>query len=121
VKDAVRERDGFCCSQCGKTREQQFAEQGHDLEVHRVVPGSLYTLEGCVTLCHDCHVPQPRAPRGTNPPNPNPAVRIRIRLAEIAELRAERLAQDFTQYVNDALRMRLEAEGAWPPPAEPRP
>ena len=23
----------------------------------------------------------------------------------------------FTQYVNDALRMRLESEGRWPPPA----
>jgi hypothetical protein len=41
--------------------------------------------------------------------------RIRIRLAEAAEKRAEELAQDFTQYVNDAVRMRLEEEGVWPP------
>ena len=47
---------------------------------------------------------------------PAKAVRIRSALARIGEVRAEQLAQDFTQYVNDALRMRLEAEGCWPPP-----
>ncbi len=41
--------------------------------------------------------------------------RIKIALAEVAEARAAELAQDFTQYVNDALRMRLEQEGRWPP------
>jgi hypothetical protein len=41
--------------------------------------------------------------------------RIRRVLADAAEARAEELAQDFTQYVNDAVRMRLEAEGKWPP------
>ncbi|VTT97948.1 unnamed protein product [Gemmataceae bacterium] len=41
--------------------------------------------------------------------------RIRKALAEVAEQRAEELAQDFTQYVNDAVRMRLEQEGRWPP------
>ncbi len=43
-------------------------------------------------------------------------VRIRLSLAAAAQSRAEELAQDFTQYVNDALRMRLESEGRWPPP-----
>ena len=47
---------------------------------------------------------------------PYKAARIRITLAAVADARAEELAQDFTQYVNDALRMRLEAEGKWPPP-----
>lgn len=42
--------------------------------------------------------------------------RIRDSLATIATERAANLAQDFTQYVNDAVRMRLEAEGVWPPP-----
>lgn len=42
--------------------------------------------------------------------------RIRGVLAEAAERRAEELAQDFTQYVNDSVRMRLEQEGRWPPP-----
>ena len=43
--------------------------------------------------------------------------RIRKALADIAEKRAGELAQDFTQYVNDAVRMRLEQEGRWPPKA----
>lgn len=43
-------------------------------------------------------------------------IRIRQVLADAGEARAGHLAQDFTQYVNDAVRMRLEAEGAWPPP-----
>lgn len=41
--------------------------------------------------------------------------RIRKSIAEVATARAEELAQDFTQYVNDAVRMRLEQEGKWPP------
>ena len=41
--------------------------------------------------------------------------RIKAVLAVAAELRAVELAQDFTQYVNDAVRMRLEQEGRWPP------
>ena len=41
--------------------------------------------------------------------------RIRGALAEVATSRAAELAQDFTQYVNDAVRMRLENEGLWPP------
>ena len=43
------------------------------------------------------------------------AVRIRIALAGPAEQQAAMIAQDFTQWVNDAVRMRLEQVGAWPP------
>lgn len=41
--------------------------------------------------------------------------RIRIALAVEAEKAAGELAQDFTQWVNDAVRMRLQQEGRWPP------
>jgi hypothetical protein len=43
-------------------------------------------------------------------------VRVREVLAAAAEARAGQLVQDLTQYCNDAIRMRLEAEGHWPPP-----
>lgn len=46
-------------------------------------------------------------------------VRVRKVLADIAETRAESLVQDLTQYINDAVRMRLETEGYWPPPPKP--
>ena len=42
-------------------------------------------------------------------------VRIRGRLAEAGKARAEEMDQDFAVYVNEALRMRLESEGRWPP------
>lgn len=49
-------------------------------------------------------------------------VRIRIRLAEAAEAAALLLEHDLTQYINDAVRERLERAGQWPPkPASPPP
>jgi hypothetical protein len=51
---------------------------------------------------------------------PYKAVRIRIRLATIAEQAAAHLEQDLTQFVNDALRERLERLTLWPP-GGPRP
>ena len=47
---------------------------------------------------------------------PYKQARIKSVLADLAEQAASAKAHDFTQYVNDAVRMRLEAEGFWPPP-----
>ena len=62
VKAAVRERDGYRCTKCGMTDEEHRHRYGQSLHVHRVEPGSVYTLEGCVTLCVPCHGPEPRRP-----------------------------------------------------------
>ena len=51
----------------------------------------------------------------SDPRKPFKMVRLRDRLAAAAESRAAELAQNLTQYVNDAVRMRLESEGKWPP------
>lgn len=64
VKRAVRERDGFCCTSCGVTNDESRDRFGRGLDVHRRVPGSLYTVDGCVTLCTSCHGPQPRRESG---------------------------------------------------------
>jgi hypothetical protein len=65
IKADVRRRDGHCCTQCGMTNaEHRLRYRGRSLDVHRVIPGSLYTVEGCVTLCRRCHGPQPRRRRG---------------------------------------------------------
>jgi hypothetical protein len=63
IKAAVRERDGHRCTECGTTAEQHYELYGRKLEVHRLVPGSPYTVEGSVTLCKKCHGPKPRSSR----------------------------------------------------------
>ena len=45
---------------------------------------------------------------------PAPMVRIREQLHEAAKPAAELLAQDVTQFVNDAIREKLERMGRWP-------
>lgn len=67
IKAAVRTRDGHCCTECGTTSDQHRARYGRTLEVHRLKPGSEYTVDGCVTLCKPCHGPKPRRARGTVP------------------------------------------------------
>ena len=63
-------------------------------------------------------MPKKKATTGAPSDRRKPFRMIRVRevIAAIGEERAAELAQDFTQYVNDAVRMRLEAEGKWPPP-----
>lgn len=61
LKRAVRERNGFTCAQCGLTNAEHVAQTRKQLEVHRIIPGSVYTVEGCVTLCRTCHGPQPNS------------------------------------------------------------
>lgn len=112
LKAAIRNRDGHCCVRCGMTEEDHRREHGHDLEVHRKIPGAVYSFEICETLCHDCHIKEPKLPRGSLPKNPNRAVNIRMAIAESADVEADRLAQDFTQFINDSVRMRLEQLGA---------
>lgn len=55
VKEAVRERDGFKCHDCGMTQEEHVGKTGRDLDVHRVIPGFDYVAYWCVTLCRSCH------------------------------------------------------------------
>jgi hypothetical protein len=57
IKAAVRQRDGHRCVVCrlgGRTHKKRY---GKILEVHRIVPGSNYSIDPgvCVTLCGVCH------------------------------------------------------------------
>jgi hypothetical protein len=49
------------------TNQEHKTLTGRSLEVHRLVPGSVYAKDTCVTLCRACHGPQPRSPRGSYP------------------------------------------------------
>jgi hypothetical protein len=60
IKATVRARDGFACTRCCLSEEEHRARFGRRLYVHRVKPGTLYTVEGCVTLCRTCHGSQRR-------------------------------------------------------------
>lgn len=59
IKATVRRRDGMACTDCGRTNEKHIEQTGKQLEVHRLTPGSRYTVEGCVTLCFWCHKKKP--------------------------------------------------------------
>jgi hypothetical protein len=74
IKDAVRRRDGYRCTKCGISNADHLTRYSKTLHVHRLDPGSVYTVEGCETLCYQCHAGEPKK------------VRVETRLA--AELRA---------------------------------
>lgn len=66
IKAAVRRRDGMRCAKCGMTDAAHRARYRKALDVHRLVPGSAYSITpgACVTLCQVCHGPEPRRPWG---------------------------------------------------------
>jgi 5-methylcytosine-specific restriction endonuclease McrA len=56
------ERDGYCCTRCGKTQAQAKAESkaGRGLEVHHLsgagVRAKSHDLDDLRTLCRPCHL-----------------------------------------------------------------
>ena len=109
VKAAVRCRDGYRCTRCGMTHEEHVARYGKTLDVHRVVPGSVYTEPACVTLCRKCHGPQPRCPRGCGwPPKLIIDTEEDVRLA--VKLAANKADVGLSELVNEILRKALAAE-----------
>ncbi len=60
LKDAIRARDGFRCQDCGMTNVEHLEKHGDSLHVHRLIPGSAYTMADCVTLCVTCHGQKPK-------------------------------------------------------------
>jgi cytochrome c553 len=116
IKQAIRERDGLRCSLCGLTNEEHLALHGTSLEVHRTVPGSLYTLDegACKTLCRRCHGPQPRRPRGAGQPDlaygePLLAVRLPRDIYDRLQATAEGLSLKATSLLRLMIRQTLPA------------
>jgi transcriptional regulator with XRE-family HTH domain len=60
IKAAVRARDGWRCVECGRANDDELRECGRSLDVHRLTPGSPYSVAGCVTLCKSCHGSKPK-------------------------------------------------------------
>lgn len=77
VKTLVRHRDGYRCRLCRVAATEHIELTGRTLDVHRIVPGSEYTVDGCVTLCQKCHGLMPRSKYGTSKTSRNFLFRIR--------------------------------------------
>jgi 5-methylcytosine-specific restriction endonuclease McrA len=116
IKKAVRARDNYACTNCGMTDQQHKATFGRSLEVHRVAPGSPYTVNGCVTLCKPCHGPQPKSPHGS------PSSRT-FKLPEEHNRRLRQLARRNRRFLGTELAIAVEEylakNGLWPPPPAP--
>lgn len=121
VKAAARERDGYCCTGCGMTNAEHLKQKGVSLHVHRMKPGSVYTLDGCTTLCNRCHGQAIR--RGPGEPelavkNPPFQLRLDTMLHKALKRLAERNASDMSEEIRIAVRERLERVGLWPLPPQ---
>lgn len=102
VKDAVRARDGYRCVECGMTQRQHLAERGRQLEVHRLVPGAPYSVEGTVTLCKPCHAK--KKPRSGIKKR---SIRLPRELLDMASAVAPMMGQRPAAYIENALRVAL--------------
>lgn len=120
IKKAVRERDGYRCTQCAMTLQEHVAKYGWGLEVHRLKPGEPYSVEGCVTLCRGCHVSKPKRYYGFRPKEPAtlhlhfPAV-----IADRVTHAARRLSIASAAYIRMVVTQRMDEDGV--PDAAPRP
>jgi hypothetical protein len=118
VKAAVRQRDGYCCTGCGMCNQEHLKQFGQSLHVHRLKPGSLYTVDGCQSLCSKCHGRAiKRAPGDPELTTVKPPVIIRLHedLRKGLDALAARNASTVTSEIRIAIREYLEAEGLWPP------
>jgi hypothetical protein len=109
IKAAVRERDGYCCVECGTTNDEHVAEHGSILQVHRLEPGAPYSADGCVTLCKPCHGPKPRLPHGVRRRREG-LVRLPVQVAELAERLAGSFGESVPDYLSKLLLPILENE-----------
>ena len=114
VKSAVRARDGFCCTQCGMSNEEHKAHYGKSLHVHRLIPGSPYSVTpSCVTLCQVCHGPKPR--RSSDVPDQGlPFERVCFQApsgfkAEISEALRKR-GLSLSAYIRQAVLLLIETD-----------
>lgn len=113
VKRLVRERDGNCCKECGLHNAVHLMRYGRQLEVHRVVPGSLYTLDGCVTLCEECHLGKPKRAPGQKDEEKGGFFMVRLpgRFREPLKALAAKLGWSVPMVVQAALRHYFISEG----------
>ncbi len=128
LKADIRRRDGFRCTKCGMTNAEHLATRGKQLEVHRLIPNSPYTAEGCVTLCKRCHSQQPRCclVKQGRPSRGILTASLYVYLHQsLADALEDYVASSDPQVsktaaVESSLKLFLEQVGRWPPPPQPQ-
>jgi len=108
------------CTRCGMTDTVHRAKYRRTLDVHRITPGSLYTVEGCITRCKTCHASEPQREPGTpdlanGPRDPAVSFVLRPDILERVRHQAARwgmLVSDYTRY---ALVRKLEQDESTEP------
>lgn len=120
IKEAVRERDGYKCVDCGTTNEQhRKAHAGKSLTVHRLEPGSKYTFSRCVTVCFHCHGVRHRE-LGRSEDSQHLS-RFMVRLPEIYRKQLRKLQEKTRRRITEDVKIGLEEyltkKGLWPPTA----
>jgi predicted amidophosphoribosyltransferase len=116
VKALVRHRDGYRCQECGMTARQHVRRYRRTLDVHRIVPGSPYTVDGCMTICRRCHGDKPKAAPGVTSDRPYYAMSLRGPVAEAVRRYAVENDLPISTVMKRALKEFLTSEGLWPPP-----
>lgn len=108
VKRKVRERDRHRCTGCGMTNEEHLAKYDRILSVHRVVPGSVYVTEGCVTVCEPCHREAHKVLRG--PPRKVKTIRVSRRVMANVRRVAGALGIPTIEYVSKAIQEAISRD-----------
>lgn len=119
LKRHVRERDGMSCTKCGMSNADHVERYGKSLHVHRVVPGSEYAIDGCVTLCFPCHGPEPKSPRGKGKGAQPVQLPAALREACAAYIASQDYPPPLSRVVVRAVQKLLQEAGFWPPKPKP--
>jgi hypothetical protein len=100
------------------TAVQHEAMFGRALEVHRLIPGSVYTVEGCITLCKVCHGPKPKRARLSRDfalLTPKVICQFPAELLSLIDAEADDVGRTRTAEIVRALTAFYASKGKWPP------
>lgn len=120
IKKQVRSRDGMRCTECGMTNGQHVERFGFSLDVHRIVPGSPYTMDGCRTVCRPCHGLLPKRAKGQGD-TVGWVIRVRAEHHAVMKRLARKNRRTLLAEVMIALDRHIVDEGFTPPLDTPIP
>lgn len=105
IKAAVRARDGHKCVDCGLSGVEYFRSHHRLLDVHRLIPGSVYAVADCVTVCKKCH-----KARHKKTPRQTKAIKISADLLSSVRIVAATQGVSIREYLSNTLRPLVERD-----------